>query len=181
MKYFTTIDGVERQFEFRREGDSVLAVETREDGSTKEHHVDLSASGDGAYSLIVGGRCLDCLIERDGSKQVVQVLGERIVVQVEDERERAAAAVAHAKGGGKQFVEAAMPGIVVEVMVTEGEQVTEGQTLVVLEAMKMQNPMVADSDGVVGKVHCAAGEAVAGGALLLEVEPLAEEGAEATG
>ena len=63
-----------------------------------------------------------------------------------------------------------MPGIVVEVRVAVGDQVVAGQTLAVLEAMKMQNPMQAEADGVVRRVLVEAGQAVAGGALLLEIE-----------
>jgi biotin carboxyl carrier protein len=63
-----------------------------------------------------------------------------------------------------------MPGIVVEVRIAEGDAVEEGQTLVVLEAMKMQNPLAAEAPGKVTRVVCKKGEAVAAGALLLEIE-----------
>ena len=52
-----------------------------------------------------------------------------------------------------------------------GDAVAAGDTLVVLEAMKMEHPMRASEDGVVGEVRVALGEQVESGALLLVVEP----------
>ena len=124
--------------------------------------------------MLVDGRNIDCLIERDGSSTVVQLLGERVVLDVEDERERAAAAVAGHKGGAGQLIEAAMPGVVVDLQVAEGDSVTAGSTVVVLEAMKMQNPMHAEADGVVSKVHVEVGQAVSSGQLLVEIDPPGE-------
>ena len=127
--------------------------------------------GDGtAFSMLVDGASHDLVIERAGATTWVQLLGERIKVDVVDERERAARAVAAVRGGGVQQVEAVMPGVVVAVMVAEGDRVEAGQTLLVLEAMKMQNPLQADEAGVVKRVLVEQGAAVAGGALLVEID-----------
>jgi len=79
---------------------------------------------------------------------------------------------AHGAGGrhGRQVVAAYMPGRVVSVAVEPGQAVEEGQSLVVLEAMKMQNEIQADRAGTVSKVHVAPGQAVEGGDPLLELE-----------
>ncbi|MEO0479966.1 MAG: biotin/lipoyl-containing protein [Planctomycetota bacterium] len=171
MKYFAHTTLGERCFEFRRDGRRILAVETLEDGSSRTFEVDLSPGSDGAVSLLVDGRNIDCLIERAGSSTVVQLLGERVVLEVEDERERAAAAVAGHKGGLGQLIEAAMPGVVVDIQCAEGDTVVAGSTIVILEAMKMQNPMHVEADGVVSKVHVEVGQAVSAGELLIEIDP----------
>ena len=72
--------------------------------------------------------------------------------------------------GGSELT-APMPGTVLEVAVQPGDVVTARQRLVVLEAMKMENPIAAPFDATVKAVHVAAGDRVAGGALLVELEP----------
>ena len=166
MKYFATALG--REFEFRFEPrDGKLLARCGE----RTYEVDLSPTGDGtAFSLLVDGKSHDLLVEPSNGAVMVQTRGERVKVVVEDERERAAHAVAGAKASGKRSITAVMPGIVVDVRCKEGDQVEDGQTLVVLEAMKMQNPIAAEGAGKVTSVKVKKGEAVANGALLVEIE-----------
>jgi biotin carboxyl carrier protein len=63
-----------------------------------------------------------------------------------------------------------MPGVVVSLLVTEGDVVEEGQPLLVLEAMKMQNEIAAPAAGSVRLIHVQEGEAVSAGAKLVELE-----------
>ena len=72
------------------------------------------------------------------------------------------------KAGG--FV-APMPGKVIDVRVAVGDRVRGGQTLVLLEAMKMEHPMQAHEDGVVTEVLVSEGEQIEKGTLILVVEP----------
>jgi biotin carboxyl carrier protein len=67
-------------------------------------------------------------------------------------------------------ITAPMPGTVIKVLVEPGTHVTARQPLVVLEAMKMETPLVAPYDATVRAVHVAEGDRVAGGALLVELE-----------
>lgn len=67
-------------------------------------------------------------------------------------------------------VTAYMPGRVVAILVQEGEAVTAGQGIVVLEAMKMQNEIRAEQDGTLAKIHVEPGQAVEGGDPLFELE-----------
>jgi len=70
---------------------------------------------------------------------------------------------------------AQMPGKVIDLRVQVGERVSAGDTVLVLEAMKMEHPMRATEDGVVTEVRVALGEQVEAGALLLVVEPATQE------
>lgn len=72
--------------------------------------------------------------------------------------------------GGATAVTAPMPGVVLSVEIAEGDSVTRGQTMFVLEAMKMKNEIKADRDGVVRTVAVKAGDQVAHGNLLAQFE-----------
>ena len=63
-----------------------------------------------------------------------------------------------------------MPGLLLSVVVKEGQQVNLGETLAIVEAMKMENKIVAERDGVVSKIFLKSGESVEVGQLILELE-----------
>jgi len=71
---------------------------------------------------------------------------------------------------GGSSLTAPMPGTVIQVLVKEGDSVKHRQQLIVLEAMKMETPVVSPYEGVVKAVHVEEGDRVAGGALLVELE-----------
>jgi acetyl/propionyl-CoA carboxylase alpha subunit len=81
-----------------------------------------------------------------------------------------AAAHAHGPGREQSAITAPMPGTVLRVLVAEGDRVQPRQPLVVLEAMKMETPLVSPYEGVVRKLHVVEGDQVAGGAVLVELE-----------
>jgi len=71
-------------------------------------------------------------------------------------------------GGGPNLT-AAMPGKVVRVMVAPGDQVTAGQTLVIMESMKMETELVAAIDGTIQTVQVEEGQVVAQGDILVTI------------
>jgi biotin carboxyl carrier protein len=71
---------------------------------------------------------------------------------------------------GKQSLEAPMPATVVKVLVVSGATVKKGDTVVLLEAMKMELPVRAPADAVVTRVNCREGDLVQAGATLVELE-----------
>ncbi|MDE5452688.1 acetyl-CoA carboxylase biotin carboxylase subunit [Bradyrhizobium sp. CSA112] len=96
--------------------------------------------------------------------------GFEVAVNVFTESEAAAARlmpVNSAADAGKKLL-CPMPGLVVSIAVSEGQEVKSGETLAVVEAMKMQNVLRAERDGTVKKIHAAAGATLAVDALILE-------------
>ncbi|HLX14677.1 MAG TPA: acetyl/propionyl/methylcrotonyl-CoA carboxylase subunit alpha [Bradyrhizobium sp.] len=96
--------------------------------------------------------------------------GHEVAVQVFTEAEATAARLMPAitaSDTGKKVL-CPMPGLVVSIAVTEGQEVKAGETLAVVEAMKMQNVLRAERDGVVKKIHATAGATLAVDALILE-------------
>ena len=77
---------------------------------------------------------------------------------------------AQRQAGEQSSLTSPMPGTVIRVAVAEGDRVEARQPLVVLEAMKMETPIVAPYDAVVRAIHVAEGDRVAGGAVLVELE-----------
>jgi propionyl-CoA carboxylase alpha chain len=96
--------------------------------------------------------------------------GYEVPINVFTESEAAAARlmpVNSAADTGKKLL-CPMPGLVVSIAVNEGQEVKAGETLAVVEAMKMQNVLRAERDGTVKKIHAAAGATLAVDALILE-------------
>jgi pyruvate carboxylase subunit B len=99
-------------------------------------------------------------------------------VEVLDERTKAIRDMAGAGAGptGPSPVVAPMPGMVLSVEVEEGDVVSAGQGIAIVEAMKMENELRAAGEGVVSRVLAREGEAVEKGQVLVELAPLDEEG-----
>ena len=77
----------------------------------------------------------------------------------------------HGAAGGADTLSAPMPGAVIEIRVTPGDRVSKGETLVVLEAMKLLQSLPAPVAGVVAEIYCGSGDTVAGGAPLVRIDP----------
>jgi biotin carboxyl carrier protein len=98
--------------------------------------------------------------------------GERWEVEVMDERTRYIRSLTGGStgAGGGGTLKAPMPGLVLRVQVTPGQNVAAGTGVIVLEAMKMENELKAAGTGVVRSVRVSAGEAVEKGQVLIEFE-----------
>ena len=72
--------------------------------------------------------------------------------------------------GGKSGVKSPLPGVILEIKVKEGDTVKRGQTLLVLEAMKMENDIKADRDGKVTAIKVSKGESILEGTDLIIIE-----------
>ena len=121
----------------------------------------------GKLDLQVGDRRLRAHVASDGQRRYVALAGQTWELErVQPQGKRRAASSA---GPGAGALEASMPGLVLDVLVGEGDAVERGQTLVLLEAMKMELRITAPASGTVAKVHCKAGDVVDRGQVLVEI------------
>ena len=75
-----------------------------------------------------------------------------------------------AVAGSKSGIKSPLPGVILEIKVKEGDAVKRGQTLLVLEAMKMENDIKADRDGKVTAIKVSKGESILEGTDLIIIE-----------
>lgn len=120
----------------------------------------------GVMSLAVEGRQYRCVLDGDG----VWIGGRRFEFAVDDPRSLQGRSRRGAGTEGPRAVKAPMPGRVVRMLVEAGAEVEEGQGVVVIEAMKMQNELKAPKGGLVVRVAVAVGDTVGAGDVLAVVE-----------
>jgi len=166
MRYTAIIGGEERLIEVTpRESGYRLVIGGRELDLDAVH---LQGS---ALSLIAGTRSYRCDIDPGKNGQIGVLVGETVYpLEILDERR-----LRMRRAGGKftlegpQRIDAPMPGKVTRVLVKVGDQVEEGQGLVVVEAMKMENELKSPKAGKVTELHAVEGAAVESGAKLAVV------------
>ncbi len=132
--------------------------------------VDARLLGPGIYSLLIDGvSYVADVTERDGAC-VVGVADETYVIRVEEEARYAIRTKGGASaGGGSQTLTAPLPGKITHVAVKAGDIVALGDTLLVIEAMKMENELRAGAPGTVAEVRVRLGQAVNAGDVLVVI------------
>jgi biotin carboxyl carrier protein len=164
------------------------------DVNGRTRSVSIERAAEGRYSVLLDGQAheLDVvrtgvhglsLLRRDGdlshdvqvtptgsrSEMLVTLSGRTVAVSVNARHTRRAAADA-AAGDGEQAVTAPMPGRVVRVLVSAGDEVAARQGVVVIEAMKMENELRSPKAGRVKEVSVTPGTSVEAGRVLLVIE-----------
>ncbi len=166
MKYEVLIGGARRSVELTREAGESSRVTAAIDGRPVE--ADAVQVSPGVYSILLGGRSLDVRVEKAAAGLVVHAAGHEYRVVIADPRSW------RRRGGtveleGRQQILAPMPGKVVRVLVSPGQQVETGQGLFVVEAMKMQNEIRSPKSGAIERLFAREGQAVNTGEVLAVV------------
>ena len=167
------------EFRYHATGDEdgVRVVKIEQDGDRyrvtvdgRAYAVEAQRPQHGVIVLNMNGRRTRAWVAHDGLQRHVALTGARTyILQRPDPRTKQRRRAPGAADGG---LEAAMPGQVLDVLVRVGDTVERGQTLLLLEAMKMELRMVAPFAGQVRAVRCAAGQVVERGQLLVELQAL---------
>ena len=163
--YELVLKGERLQLRLKRSGDRA-SVEF----GGKSFEVDVSQLSEGAFSLILEGRSHDVSVSPHAGGFQVVVDGESFQVGLIDPRRDGPSTSGGTVAAGPMEVSAPMPGKVVRILTAEGEEVQQGQGLVVVEAMKMQNELGSPKSGRIRSVRVAEGQAVNAGEPLVLVE-----------
>ena len=145
MRYATTINDHTYIIEINRDGEVTI------DGEICP--IDLRAIDEVTYSLLIEHQSHEALVELSNDDVNVLLKGRLYQARVLDERaRRLTQARVVGTHSGEVMVKAPMPGLIVAVPVSEGQAVKKGQTVVVLESMKMENELKAPRDGTVASI-----------------------------
>lgn len=164
VKYYARIGNNEYEVEIA-EGQVLL------DGEPVD--VDIVRSGlPELYSVLFGGKSYEMLVTSDRFNYTVSIRSHQFQVQVQDERSRRLnrARRLPTLPEGELAITAPIPGLVIKTLVNPGDSVEEGQPLVILEAMKMENEIRSIRSGVVKAILVSPGQRVEQNAVLLILE-----------
>ena len=117
------------------------------------------------YTITVNGNVYDVTVE-EGAAGAAPVAAAPKAAPAAAPKAAPAAAPKAAAGAGSVKVEAGAAGKIFKIEKNVGDAVKKGDTVVILEAMKMEIPVVAPADGTVASVNCSVGDPVEAGALL---------------
>lgn len=137
--------------------------------------IDLVQTSPKVFNLLKDQRSVNAvLIDTDQSakRQTVEIDGESFDIQIKDELDQVLDKMGFSAVAGRQIkeIKAPMPGLVLEVAVSEGQQVQEGDKILILVAMKMENSIMINTDATIKRIVVGAGEAVEKGQVLVELE-----------
>jgi 3-methylcrotonyl-CoA carboxylase alpha subunit len=149
-------------------GDQQFEVALERDGSrlrSGEHEIELIEVRDGEIELLTGGEQHVVPYSVDGTSISFAFRGE---IWFADVAERGSRARARHRD---QTTTAPMPGVVLKILVQAGDTVAKGAPLLILEAMKMEHPVIAPRAGSIARINCTEGELVQPGVELVTFEP----------
>lgn len=169
MRYYVHVGDQQREIELEESGNAWIVKLA---GRTIP--VTVQKTSDGALLLSIDGQRTEAYVVRPqgGQNMTVCLEGQALAVACRTGMEEQLAKSAEAAGEKLDLaVRSSMPGKIVDIKVKVGDAVAAGQTLVILEAMKMENAINSKGAARVKAVQVKVGQAVDSGALLVELEP----------
>jgi biotin carboxyl carrier protein len=165
MKLWVTLENQSAEVEFETVGDRLIL-----NLGERRFEADFVKLPDGqVYSLLVDGRSFEVRVAPSGDGVEVSYEGGVFPIEVRHPLEKLLLAQQKAAGTGGETVNAPMPGLLVGYRVKLGDRVAAGQTVAVVEAMKMQNELTARRGGVVRELLVAERASVSAGQPLVKL------------
>lgn len=164
-KYLVRLEDDEATLELERDGEQ---LRVRREGSDEWSRVELERVGDsGLYLLMVDDRPIEIYLERRRGGAIATIGRNAFNYDVSRWRPNSGTRTKTTAATGAARVTAPMTGSIVEVRCQPGDTVTEGQVVLVIESMKMNNELRSPADGVVETVPVKPGQRVKAGELLV--------------
>ena len=167
MAYVATVDKVEYKLHVKEVEANKFEVFLDD----KSYLVDTQLTETSVYSLIVNGKSYETDVDYQDGVYSVLTEGDLFKIEIMDELKKK---MLERRGGGaaegKQIIKSEMPGAIIDVKVKVGDEVKEGDVLLILEAMKMQNEIRSPKDGEVKEVFVNAGENIDADAKMVVIE-----------
>lgn len=127
------------------------------------------------YHLLNNDKAYDVkIIKSDFNTKAytIEVNGNSYTVQIQNQLDQLISEMGFSVGNSKKVdaIKAPMPGLILEIIATAGQEVSEGDNLVILEAMKMENVITSPRDGIIKSIEVSQGDAIDKNALILKFE-----------
>jgi biotin carboxyl carrier protein len=137
--------------------------------------IDVVQKSPTAFNLLNDYKSVNAVVveaDHTAKMQTIEIEGENFEIQIKDELDQVLDKMGFSAVVSKQIkeIKAPMPGLVLEIAVTEGQQVQEGDKILILVAMKMENSILISTDATIKRIAVSAGQAVEKGQVLVELE-----------
>lgn len=168
MKLNAELNQENRSINIKQEGEKLYA-----EIDDRKYEIEAHEIKEGVFLLKHLGRVFECRVNRNENRREqfnVQVKNQSFNINLYDPKRFRGAADADATADGIAEILAPMPGKIVRVLASVGDEIKSGDGVIVVEAMKMQNEMKSPKDGTVKEIRTQAGDTVNGGDVLAIIE-----------
>jgi biotin carboxyl carrier protein len=137
--------------------------------------IDLVKISPNQYNLLNGRQSINATVEAaddSDKRQTITIKGDSYQVQIRDEMDQLLDQMGFNKVAAQKIkeIKAPMPGLVLQIAVSEGQRVQPGEKVLILVAMKMENAIMTSTEATISRVAVKPGEAVEKGQVLVELE-----------
>lgn len=164
IRYDAQIDGHNSVIEYEERDSRCIAVV---DG--RRYEFELARPETGIYQILTGNSVQTASVSgRSLDKLIVRLRGKEHQVSLVDRKHRRPGM--ESNGEGRQLVVSPMPGKVVRLLCSVGDEIMAAQGVIVVEAMKMQNEIKSTGPGIVAEIRVSEGDTVEAGQVLIVIE-----------
>ena len=169
LKYYAKLKDNEKEYEIKvNETSSNTCFNVSIDG--EEHEVDFHRTSTNLYSIIIDNKSYEVDISQENSQFEILRNGDLFNIELMDEMKKMLKEKEALSLSGRQVLDAQMPGAIQKILVNEGDEVKEGDPLLILIAMKMENEITSPISGTVKEIFVNQNDTVSSGDKLIIIE-----------